>query len=447
VTSTSPAGTGPSRRRRTTRLLELHGDRPPVGRPDAQPSPRAAAVVPAAGRGERFGGVVPKALVPLRGRPLLEYALEALGAASCVETIVVAAPPDALELVEASARRAAGSKVGAVVPGGRDRQASVARGLEAVPAGCDIVLVHDAARPLVPVPLIDAVAAAAAESAAATAALPVDETVKRAEDGWVRATVERAGLWRAQTPQGFRRTLLETAHREAERAGFRGTDDAALVERLGQPVRLVPGAQANLKVTMPGDLQLAEALLGPEHSGAPAHAAPRVGIGFDAHRLVAGRPLVLGGVTIPFVRGLDGHSDADVIAHAVMDALLGAAGCGDIGRLFPPSDPAYRGADSMALLRRVGALLAEHGWRAGHVDVVVMAEAPRLAGHTDAMRSAMARALDTDPARFSIKATTLEGLGAVGREEGIAAQAVATLEPHRAGGAPGSGPPPAGRPR
>ena len=391
-------------------------------------APRVAAIVPAAGRGARFGGGGPKALVPLRGRPLVEHTVAALGAATVVEVIIVAAPADALETVARAARTAAGGKVAAVVPGGADRQASVARGLAAVPPGPDVVLVHDGARPLVPVALIEAVAAAAAEDGAATAAVPVDETLKRGAGEWVDGTVDRAGLYRIQTPQGFGRALLERAHREAGASGFRATDDAALVERLGHPVRLVPGAAVNLKVTMPADLELAEALLRREE---PPSVAPRVGIGFDAHRLAPGRRLVLGGVEIPSPRGLDGHSDADVVAHAVIDALLGAAGCGDIGRWFPPDDPAYAGADSMRLLGRVRSLLAERGWRAGHIDVIVMAEAPRLAPHAAAMRSAMAAALATDPDRISIKATTLEGMGAIGREEGIAAQAVASLEAAR----------------
>jgi 2-C-methyl-D-erythritol 4-phosphate cytidylyltransferase / 2-C-methyl-D-erythritol 2,4-cyclodiphosphate synthase len=396
-------------------------------------SERIAAVVPAAGRGERFGGNGPKALVPLRGRPLVEYAVAALGAASAIEAIIVAAPPDAVGAVELAARRAAGGKVAAVVAGGADRQDSVARGLAVLPSGTEIVVVHDGARPLTPVPLIDAVAAAAAADGAATAAVPIDETVKRGAGGWVQATVDRGGLYRIQTPQGFQRNVLEAAHRDAERAGFRATDDAALVERLGRPVRLVPGSPVNLKVTVPADLQFAESLL-TRNDAAPASAAPpRVGLGFDAHRLVSGRPLMLGGVAIPFSRGLDGHSDADVVAHAVMDALLGAGGCGDIGRLFPPDEPAYRGADSMGLLGRVGALLAGQGWRAAHVDVVIMAESPRLAPYTEAMCAAMAEALGVDHARINIKATTLEGMGAVGRQEGIAAQAVATLEPAPAG--------------
>jgi 2-C-methyl-D-erythritol 4-phosphate cytidylyltransferase/2-C-methyl-D-erythritol 2,4-cyclodiphosphate synthase len=386
---------------------------------------RVAAVVPAAGRGERFGAGGPKALVPLRGRPLVAHVVAALGAARAVDAIVVAAPADAVETVGRVARGAAGDKIAAVVPGGADRQASVARGLAAMPDGVEVVLVHDGARPLVSVALIDAVAGAAFRDGAATAAVAVDETLKRGADGWVETTVDRTGLYRIQTPQAFGRALLETAHREAERAGFRGTDDAALVERLGRPVRLVPGTATNLKITTPADLELAEALL---RCNEPSSVAPRVGIGFDAHRLVPGRALVLGGVAISSPRGLDGHSDADVVAHAVMDALLGAAGQGDIGRWFPPDDPAYAGADSMRLLARVRTLLAEQGWRAGHVDVIVMAEAPRIAPHVDAMRSTMAAALGADRGRISIKATTLEGMGAIGREEGIAAQAVASLE-------------------
>jgi 2-C-methyl-D-erythritol 4-phosphate cytidylyltransferase / 2-C-methyl-D-erythritol 2,4-cyclodiphosphate synthase len=387
---------------------------------------RVAAVVPAAGRGERFGGEAPKTLVLLRGRPLIEHTVAALSAAPSVGAIVVAAPADGIDAVAAAARRAGREKLAAVVPGGADRQASVARAMEAVPPSVEVILVHDGARPLTPVSLIEAVAAAAAVDGAATAALPVDETVKRGADGWVRTTVDRAGLYRIQTPQGFRRTVLEAAHRKAEGEGFRGTDDAALVERLGRPVRLVPGSPVNLKVTLPDDLDLAEALLPRDE---PARAAPRVGLGFDAHRLVSGRPLLLGGVAVPFAQGLEGHSDADVVAHAVMDALLGAAGCGDIGRHFPPDDPAYRGADSMQLMDRVRALLAGRGWRAAHVDVVVMAEAPRLAPYADAMRAAMARALGVDPSRINLKATTLEGMGALGRQEGIAAHAVASLEP------------------
>jgi 2-C-methyl-D-erythritol 2,4-cyclodiphosphate synthase len=288
-----------------------------------------------------------------------------------------------------------------------------------------VVLVHDGVRPFLSPSLVHAVAAAAAQDGSATAAIPVAETIKSGQRGWVVSTLDRSGLYSIQTPQAFRRTLLEEAHREAERQGFRGTDDAALVERLGYPVRLVPGSPHNLKVTIPEDLALAEAML--RRSGASAGAA-RVGVGFDAHRFAGGRPLILGGVEVPAPRGLLGHSDADVVVHAVMDALLGAAGCGDIGQHFPPDDPAFEGVRSLALLAQVRDLLATRGWRAAHVDVVVIAEAPRLSPYVPPMRAAMAGALGVSEGQVNVKATTVDGMGALGREEGIAAQAVVTLE-------------------
>ncbi|HKV44463.1 MAG TPA: 2-C-methyl-D-erythritol 4-phosphate cytidylyltransferase [bacterium] len=386
---------------------------------------RAAAVIPAAGRGERLGGATPKSLVVLRGRPLMQYALATLQDVSEIEAIAVVVPPEAVGTVSEMARRAKLTKVTAVVPGGADRQASVARGLWALPSGPDLVLVHDGARPFLSRALAMAVIAAAARDGSATAALPIGETVKRGEGEWVRETLDRAFLYRIQTPQAFRRPLLERAHEVAAREGFHGTDDAVLVERLGSRVRLVPGDPTNLKVTVPEDLRLAAALLGGEGDAARA---PRVGVGFDVHRFGDGRRLVLGGVEIPHPRGLLGHSDADVIVHAVMDALLGAAGCGDIGHHFPPTDPTYRDANSLALLAKVRTLLRGAGWRPVHVDVVVLAEAPRLAPHVPAMRTAIGGVLDLPAGSVNVKATTMEGLGAIGREEGIAAQAVASVE-------------------
>src|SRR5579871_341716 len=384
------------------------------------------AIVPAAGRGERFRGAMPKSFVPLRGRPLVQYALEAVHHVDEVVAVVVVGPAHALDAMRELVASARLDKVTAVVAGGADRQASVARGLEALPASADLVLVHDAARPCVTPGLVRAVAAAAATAGAATAAVPIEETIKRGEDGWVTSTLDRAQLYRIQTPQAFHRTVLERAHREAARSGFHGTDDAVLVERLGHPVRLVAGEAGNLKVTVPEDLAVAEALLG----RGDGQAQPvRVGLGFDAHRFAGGRRLVLGGVEIPWPRGLEGWSDADVVVHAVMDALLGAAGLGDIGQHFPPGDPAYAGADSLHLLGRVRDLLAARGWRAAHVDVVIMAEAPRLAPYVPAMQASLAGVLRLDGAAVNLKATTLEGMGALGREEGIAAQAVATLAP------------------
>ncbi len=390
------------------------------------PGVRAAAVVPAAGRGERLGGTIPKSLVRLGGRPLVQYALETLQDAAEVEAVAVAVPPESVAVVRDLARSAGLSKVIAVVPGGVDRQASVAAGLKVLPPGPDLVLVHDGARPFLSRRLVSLVIAAAVRDGSATAALPVYETVKRGEDGWVRETLDRATLHRIQTPQAFRRALLEQAHDAAARDGFRGTDDAVLVERLGSPIRLVPGDPVNIKVTVPEDLELAEAMLSREQDAARS---PRVGIGFDAHRFDPGRRLVLGGVEVPHDRGLRGHSDADVIVHAVMDALLGAAGCGDIGHHFPPTDPAYAGANSLVLLARVRDMIGHRGWQPVHVDVVVMAEVPRLAPHVPAMREAMAEVLGLSPESVNVKATTVEGMGAIGREEGIAAHAVASVRP------------------
>jgi 2-C-methyl-D-erythritol 4-phosphate cytidylyltransferase/2-C-methyl-D-erythritol 2,4-cyclodiphosphate synthase len=390
------------------------------------PPARVGAVVPAAGRGERFGGTVPKALIPLRGRPLVRYSLDVLQGVSEIETIVVVVPAESVGTVQALARDGGLGKISAVVPGGQDRQASVAAGLSALPPGPHLVLVHDGARPFVSAALVRSVVTAAARDGGATAAIPVNETVKSADAGWVQATLDRSQLYRIQTPQAFDRTLLETAHQKAAQEGFRGTDDASLVERLGHRVRLVPGSPSNVKVTVPEDLLLVDALL---HRGDSPPPAPRVGIGFDAHRFVSGRPLMLGGVDIPSPRGLAGHSDADVVVHAIMDALLGAAGCGDIGLHFPPGDPAFASARSLALLSQVRDMLASRGWRAAHVDVMVMAEFPRLTPHVPAMRAAIATALGVGGDHVNVKATTLEGMGAIGRREGIAAQAVASLEP------------------
>jgi 2-C-methyl-D-erythritol 4-phosphate cytidylyltransferase/2-C-methyl-D-erythritol 2,4-cyclodiphosphate synthase len=367
---------------------------------------------------------VPKSLIQLAGRPLLQYALDTLQTVAEIEAVAVAVPCDLVEQVHGLVRQAGWTKVTVVVPGGIDRQGSVAAGLRALPPGPDLVLVHDAARPFLSPRLASEVIAAAARDGSATAALPVSETIKRGEDGWVRETLDRALLYRIQTPQAFRRALLEQAHEVASREGFRGTDDAVLVERLGKPIRLVLGDAINIKITVPEDLVLAEAMLAREEDGARA---PRVGIGFDAHRFSPGRPLVLGGVAIAYDRGLLGHSDADVIVHAVMDALLGAAGCGDIGHHFPPTDPAYAGTNSLTLLARVREMIGHRGWQPVHVDVVVMAEVPRLAPHVPEMRAAMAEVLRLSPESVNVKATTVEGMGAIGREEGIAAHAVASV--------------------
>jgi len=377
---------------------------------------RAGAVVVAAGPGTRLPGPVRKPFLPLGGQAILERTLAAFQGCDRVAEVVVALAPNDVE----HARRLVAGKVSTVVAGGATRRASVAAGLEALPLG-GWVVVHDGARPFVSPALIERVLDAAGSTGAATAGLPVAETLKAVDGDQVRRTVDRRGLYAAQTPQAFQADLLREAHRRVP-ADAPVTDDAELVERMGGTVVMVPGDPANVKITTPADYELARRQV----EGAPG--AVRVGVGYDVHRLVPDRPLVLGGITIPSPRGLTGHSDADVLTHAVMDALLGAAGLADIGHHFPPDDPAYRQADSIGLLTAVAALLRSAGWTVVNIDTVICAEAPRLAPFTEAMRARLAGALGIRTGAVGIKATTAEGLDAVGRGEGIAAQAVALLQ-------------------
>jgi len=306
-----------------------------------------------------------------------------------------------------------------VVMGGAERRDSVWQGLQEVAAGTDIVLIHDAARPFLSHPEIDRCLDAVRRYGAAVVGRPVADTLKRAgPDGQVAATVERTAIWGAQTPQGFRLGVLWPAYQRAIAENWPATDDAAVVERAGHRVQLVEGDAMNFKITRPEDLALAQRLIG---------GMPRVGIGYDVHRLVPDRALVLGGVTIPHTLGLLGHSDADVLIHAIMDALLGAAGLGDIGQHFPDTDAQYRGISSLILLEAVASKLQAAGFAPVNIDAVVVAEAPKLAPHLAEMRARMAAALGMTPAQISVKATTSEGLGFVGAGAGIAAHATACI--------------------
>jgi 2-C-methyl-D-erythritol 4-phosphate cytidylyltransferase/2-C-methyl-D-erythritol 2,4-cyclodiphosphate synthase len=305
------------------------------------------------------------------------------------------------------------------VPGGASRQDSVRAGLESLePLAPARVVIHDGARPFPSEAVIDRVLAALETTPGAIPALPVVDTLKRGAEGRVRETVARGDLWRAQTPQGFRYPEILAAHRAL--AGAELTDDAAIAEAAALAVALVEGDEANIKVTTPGDLARAEAWL-------RAGGETRVGFGSDVHRFGPGDTLRLCGVSIAHSAGLAGHSDADVGLHALTDALLGALGEGDIGSHFPPSDAAWRGADSAVFLRHAGALAAARGGEITHLDVTLVCEAPKIAPHRSAMVARIAEILEIPAARVSVKATTTEGLGFTGRREGIAAQAVATL--------------------
>jgi len=394
-----------------------------------------AAVVPAAGRGERVGSPCNKLLLPLAGKPVLARTLAALDACPEIAAIILAVREQEREAICALVRAHGIRKVREVVAGGASRQESVYHGVQAVPDEIPLVAVHDGARPLILPSQITACIEEAARVGAALLALPVTDTLKEVDpEGQVRRTLDRSCVWRAQTPQVFRRDWLLDAHRRAAAEGYQATDCCDLLERLGYPVKVVPGSPENIKITSPQDFAIAEGILRERSGQKPGMAGVRVGFGYDAHRLAPGRALVLGGVRIPYERGLEGHSDADVLLHAVTDALLGAIAAGDIGRLFPPTDPAYKDADSRLFLRRAGECVRERGMRILCVDATLMAEAPKIAPYVPQMRAAIAETLQIELDRVSVKATTTEGMGFTGRGEGMAAQAVATVCESEAGG-------------
>ena len=379
------------------------------------------ALIVAAGRGSRFGGPLPKQYALLGGRPVLRRTLEACRSAPEITGLrVVIAAGD-----ESHYRNAVeGLALPAPILGGVSRQESVLNGLESLAAEApDLVAVHDAARPYVtPADIAACLAAAVVEGIdGAVLGVRLADTVKRTDaEGTVKATVPRANLWRAQTPQVFRYAALLEAHRDAAALGRSEatalTDDAAVAERAGLKVVMVEGREDNRKITMAEDLARGVAM------------ESRTAFGFDVHGFAAGDSVMLGGVAIAHDHALSGHSDADVALHALTDAVLGTIGAGDIGRHFPPSDPQWRGVSSDRFLRHAVDLLAARGGRIVHLDLTLVCEAPRIGPHRDAMVASIARIADIDPARVSVKATTTEGLGFTGRREGIAAQAVATVE-------------------
>jgi 2-C-methyl-D-erythritol 4-phosphate cytidylyltransferase/2-C-methyl-D-erythritol 2,4-cyclodiphosphate synthase len=374
-------------------------------------------IIVAAGRGTRMGSALPKQLLDLGGRTILRRSIEAFVGHPRVSQIVVVLPP---ELVAGGA-----SVVGettqpcAIVSGGERRQDSVKLGFAAMPGELDVILVHDAARPFADRALIDRVIDAAERTGAAVPAVQARDTVKRVDlaRSVVTATIPREEVWLAQTPQGFTRQVLADAVAAGARSGA-ATDEAMLAEQAGHAVSVVPGDDRNLKVTTPEDLDAARRQLG---------LGPRVGNGYDLHRLVEGRPLLLAGVLVPFGRGPLGHSDGDVLCHALVDAILGAAGAGDIGRHFPDSDPQWKDAAGLVLLARAVDIVRAVGWAVSGVDVTVILERPKLSPFVEEMRRRLARVLGVGLDAVSVKGKTNEGVDAVGRGEAIAAHAVAVL--------------------
>ncbi len=394
---------------------------------------RNIALVVAAGRGLRAGGGLPKQYRPIRGRAILRRTVEALLAHRRIAAVQVVIAADARAFYDAAlAPLCDDARLLAPVTGGASRQESVLRGLEAlarIPDGApDVVLIHDAARPFVSAALIDRVLGAVEAERGAIPALPLVDTVKRADDEClVTGTVERHGLWRVQTPQGFPFAPILAAHRRA--GGGALTDDAAVAEAAGLSVRLVPGDEDNFKITTADDFRRAERLLATVAADAPAAPAPipRIGQGFDVHRFGPGDHVMLCGLAIPCDAGLIGHSDADVVLHAVTDAILGALALGDIGQHFPPSDPRFKDAASARFLAHALDLTRVRGGRLVHCDVTIIGEKPRIAPHRERLRGELAALLGLKREAVSLKATTTEKLGFTGRDEGLAAQAVVTI--------------------
>ncbi|MEC9345207.1 MAG: bifunctional 2-C-methyl-D-erythritol 4-phosphate cytidylyltransferase/2-C-methyl-D-erythritol 2,4-cyclodiphosphate synthase [Pseudomonadota bacterium] len=389
---------------------------------------QTAALIVAAGRGTRLGADLPKQYLPLGEAPVLRRTVRAFLDHPAIDRVLVVIGPDDLPLY----RMAVGDlDLPAPVTGGASRQASVLNGLLALQDhGIKRVLIHDGARPFVDSATIDRVLGALDDDPGALPCIPVVDSLKRGAGDMVAEPVTRDGLWRAQTPQGFRFAEILAAHEAA--AGLNLTDDVEVAQRAGLAVRMVEGTEANFKITTADDMERAQAFVR-ESNGASVPADIRTGSGFDVHRYADGRPMIICGITLPHPRGLLGHSDADVGLHAITDALLGAIAAGDIGDHFPPTEPRWKGEPSDTFLRFAGDLVRRRGGTILSIDITIICETPKIKPHREAMRNRIGEILGLDVERISVKATTTEKLGFTGRAEGIAAQAVATVRMGPAG--------------
>jgi len=391
----------------------------------------AAAVIAAGGTGTRMNSGVPKQFLEVAGKPVLLHTVESIASLEEITQIVIALPaehiPAALSILE---NRPARPDV-RCVEGGPNRQESVRQGVLHVSPDPDVIMVHDAVRPVCGRDLMLRVLDAAWKKGAAVPGLPATETIQRvSRAGRVLSTPPREELYAIQTPQAFHTGILRSALEEANRSGFLGTDESSVVRWAGHPVVVVPGSPDNIKITRPLDLEVAGILMskeGREDRAEMSESRFRIGQGIDYHRLVEGRKLILGGVEIPYEKGLEGHSDADALAHAICDALLGAAALGDIGQHFPDTDPSNRGRSSLEFLRLIRQKLEAAGWQIRNVDSTLLLQRPRIEPYAQAMKQNIAESLGLRAAEVSIKATTTEGLNAEGRGEGISVHAIALL--------------------
>ncbi|MBN7774422.1 2-C-methyl-D-erythritol 4-phosphate cytidylyltransferase [Clostridium aminobutyricum] len=375
---------------------------------------KIAVIIAAAGSGKRMGSGIPKQFLKIEGLPVFIKTVDAFCRHPYIDGIFVVVSKEYLKATKEILCKHNLAKIQTVVEGGSERQDSVYNALQALPADVDYVIVHDAARPFVSDALINRTVEEMVVRGAVVAAVPVKDTIKIGdhEKRCFKETLKRDELYAVQTPQGFERKLLMDAYEKAYTDHYCGTDDAVLVERIGQAVYIVEGEYNNLKITTKEDLPM----------------EMRIGSGYDVHRFSENRDLILGGVKIPYTVGLLGHSDADVLTHAIMDALLGAAALGDIGKHFPDTDPAYKGISSLKLLSHVGQLLAENGFQIGNIDATVIAQEPKLAAYIEQMKNNIAERLNISHNIVNVKATTTEKLGFTGRKEGIASEAVCLLK-------------------
>lgn len=385
---------------------------------------KTVAIIPAAGAGKRLKSHIAKQYLLLNSVPVLVHTLKVFQNSKNIDKIILAVPLDDLVYIRQELVEKYGlTKITNTVAGGKERQDSVRNCLMVIEGKCELVVIHDAVRPFVTEELIKSVVDAAKITGAAVAGIRIKDTIKEIKkDNMVLTTVPRHNLWLTQTPQAFKFKLLKDVYKAAYDENFYGTDDASLVEKMGKKIKMVEGSSENIKITTKEDMLIAEALMKIRNK-----AVLRSGIGYDSHRLVAERKLILGGVEIPFDKGLDGHSDADVLIHAICDALLGASGIKDIGRHFPDNDPEFKDISSMIILEKVNEIIAAQGFSVNNIDATVVMEKPKLAPYAAKMISNISRVLNIPESCVSVKAKTNEGMGFVGRNEGVAVFAIVTL--------------------
>lgn len=385
-------------------------------------SPKVAAVILAAGSGTRMLSDVTKQRMYIRGESVLHRSVRIFSECENINSIVVVCRADEMEWAESELSDIL--KPCSIISGGKTRAESAKLGFWAIPDDSDFVAIHDGARCLVTRDIIESVVSAAVFSGAATASTPVTDTLKRIDtNSKIVETIPRESIYSASTPQVFSTSLYKKALSMAENIeAF--TDDNMLIEALGHEVVCVDTGRENIKITTPDDISYAEYILG-KREGMLEY---KIGHGYDVHRLVPDRALVLGGVNIPYEKGLLGHSDADVLTHAIMDSLLGAMGLGDIGKHFPDTSGEFKDISSLELLARVASLILENGYTVLNVDATVILQRPKIASYIDSMRENIAKILGIDVGRINIKATTEEGLGFTGSGEGAAAHSVAMLK-------------------